>query len=169
MARLEARHFYSALRSCVIVLARQTYGPVLRHLKGEAETRQILARMVVRIGQLRQPVIIGARLATLVDRRPEIDVVPARFACRLHEGFDVALAVETTRIAGGRVVVGERVDVGGLAPAGPLEVDLERGAGRTTRYIERQRRRHDPECAFLARTAGCFGPKGVRTTKIVGR
>src|SRR3981081_1728522 len=88
-------------------------GSVLRYLEGKAEARQVLARMVVRISELWQPVIIGARFAPLVDRRPEIDVVPARLARRLHEDFNVTLAVEATRIARGRVVVGERIDIGG--------------------------------------------------------
>src|SRR5262245_25937384 len=139
-----------------------------RHLEGEAEARQVLARMVVREGELRQPVVVRARLLALVDRRIEIDEVPAWLAGRLHDDLDIALAIETAGIARGRVVVDQRVDVGGLAPAHALEMDAEGGAGRPARDVQRQRGRHDPERAGLALSAG-VRPEPVRSTKIVGR
>src|SRR5262249_45536342 len=96
-----------------------------RHLEGEAEARQVLARVIVREGELRQPVVVGPRLLALVDRRVEVDEVPAGLAGRLHDDLDVALAVEAAGIARDRVVVDQRVDVGGLAPAAALDVHPE--------------------------------------------
>src|SRR5262245_58688315 len=110
-----------------------------RHLAGEAETRQILARMVVRIGELGQAVIIRPGLLALVDCRIEIDEMPAGLPGRLHHDLDVALAVEGAGVAAHRVVVDHGVDVGGLAPAHALEMDPERGPHRPARHVERQR------------------------------
>src|SRR5262249_16284173 len=44
-----------------------------RHLEGEAEAGQIFARMIVRVSQLRQAVIVRPRLGALVDRRIEVN------------------------------------------------------------------------------------------------
>ena len=55
--------------------------------------------MVVRIGELREAVIVRPRLLALVDAGIEIDEVPARLAGRLHDDLDVALAVEGAGVA----------------------------------------------------------------------
>src|SRR5437870_5674370 len=96
-----------------------------RHLEGEAEDRQVLARMILVASQLRQAVVDRTRLLALVDRRIEIDEVPAGLAGCLHEYLDVALAVEAARIAAVAVVVDHRVDVRGFAPADALEMNPE--------------------------------------------
>src|SRR4051812_1345037 len=114
-------------------------------LEGKAEARQILARMVLREGQLRQPVVVRTGLPALVDRRIEIDEVPARLAGGLHHDLDVALAVEGAGIARNRVVVDHGVDIGGLAPADPLEVDAEGRPGRAAPDVERKCGRGDPQ------------------------
>src|SRR5580692_4694086 len=120
------------------------------HLEGEAEDRQVLAWVILVAGQLRQAVVDRARLLALVDRRIEIDEVPAGLAGRLHEDLDVALAVEAAGIAGMAVVVDHRVDVGGLGPARALEMDGELRADRTAGHIERQRAGRHPIGAELA-------------------
>src|SRR5262245_44922739 len=139
-----------------------------RHLEGEAEARQVLARMVVGERELRQPVVVRPRLLALVDRRVEIDEMPAGLAGRLHDDLDVALAVEAAGIARDRVVVDQRVDVGGLAPAAALDVDAESGAGRTARDIETECRRRDPEGALLLALGG-VDPEIVHAAEIIGR
>src|SRR5262245_43645655 len=139
-----------------------------RDLKGEAEARQVLARMIVRKGELRKPVVVRARLLALVDRRIEIDEMPAWFPGRLHDDLDVALAVEAAGIARDRVVVDHRVDVGGLAPAHTLEVDTEGGPDGAARHVERQRGRRDPEGALHLRAAG-LDPEVVDAAEVVRR
>src|SRR5262249_17349689 len=68
---------------------------------------------------------------------------------RLHDHFDVALAVEPARIADIGVVEDDVQDVRRLGPAGALEVNAELGAHRSASDIERQRGRLDPECSGL--------------------
>src|SRR5262245_43851543 len=106
-------------------------------LEGEAEPRQVLAGMVVRIGQLWKAVVVRPRLFALVDGGIEIDEMPAGLAGRLHENFDVALAVERAGIAARGVVVDHRIDVGGLAPPHAFEMDPEGCACRPARNIKR--------------------------------
>src|SRR5258705_11040757 len=105
------------------------------HLEGEAEARQVLAGMVIRIGELWNLEIQRARFLALVDRGIEIDEMPAGLAGRLEEDLDVALAVERAGIADVAVVVDDRVDVGGLGPAHALQMDLERAAGGTQALV----------------------------------
>src|SRR5579871_2221571 len=65
-----------------------------RHLERKMEARQILARMVIREGELRNAEIVRPRLSTFIDAGIEVDIVHPRRAGRLHEDLDVALAVE---------------------------------------------------------------------------
>src|SRR5258708_4422814 len=78
------------------------------------------------------------------------------------------MAVEAARIAAVAVVVDDRIDVGGLAPADSFEMDPERGFDRSAGDIERQRRRSDPEGAGLA-GGGRVGPQPVGSAKVVRR
>src|SRR5262249_10583773 len=65
-----------------------------RHFEREVEARQVLARMVVREGELRDAEIVRPRLGAFVDAGVEIDVVHAgRTGCP-HDDLDIALAVE---------------------------------------------------------------------------
>src|SRR5205807_7313265 len=91
---------------------------------------QILARMVLRIGQLGNAEVVRPRLSTLVDAGVEIDEMPTRRAGRLDRDLDIALAVEGAGIADIAVVVDQMVDVGGLGPADALEMHREGGAHR---------------------------------------
>src|SRR6266702_2444432 len=120
-----------------------------RHLEREAERRVVLSRMVVVPGELRDAEIVRPRLLALVDAGIEIDEVPPGLAGRLHDHLDVALTVEAAGVADIGVVVDHVHDVGGLGPAGALQVDAELGAGGPAPDIERQRRRLDPERAGL--------------------
>src|SRR6516162_7591495 len=103
--------------------------------------------MVLLGGELWQAVIDWPRLFALVDRRVEINEVPAGLAGSLHEDFDIALAVEAARIAAVAIIVDHGVDIGGFAPAHAFEMNLERGLDRPAGDIERQRRRSDPKCS----------------------
>src|SRR5262245_61832241 len=129
-----------------------------RHLEHEAERRIVLAGMVVVPGELRDAEIVRPRLLALVDAGIEIDEVPAGLAGRLHDHFDVALAVEAAGIADIGVVVDHVHDVGSLGPARALQVNAELGAGRPTPDIERQRRGLDPERAGLLALATHIHP-----------
>src|ERR1700693_4035152 len=86
------------------------------HLEGEMERRQILAAMLLRISEWRHAEVVRSRLLALVDARIEIDEVPAGFSGRLHDDFDVTLAIEGADVAAGRIIVDQRVDIGSLAP-----------------------------------------------------
>src|SRR5215204_1695874 len=149
-------------------LLSQAHRAVLGHLEREAEARQILAGMIVRKGELRQAVIVRPCLLALIDRGIEIDEMPARLAGRLHDDFDITLTIEGAGIAADRVVVDHGVNVGGLAPADTLEVNLERCAGRPACDIERQRSRSNPEGASFFAAAG-VDPKVVHAAEIVRR
>src|SRR5262249_62260867 len=120
--------------------------------------------MVVGESELRQAIIVRPRFLALVDRRVEIDEMPAGLAGRLHDDLDIALAVEAAGIARDRVVVDQRVDVGGLAPAAALDMDPEGGPGRTAGDIERQGGGRDPGGAGLRVPAAGGAPEGVRCT-----
>src|SRR6516225_2664401 len=97
-------------------------GPRLarRHFESEVEGGQILARMVLRVGQLRDAEVVRPRLGSLVDAGVKIDEMPTRRAGRLDQDLDIALAVEGAGIADIAVVVDHTVDVGGLGPADAL-------------------------------------------------
>src|SRR5262249_47180289 len=110
----------------------------------ETKARQILAGMVVGVGELRNLEVQRPGFLAFVDRRVEIDEMPARLTGRLEKDLDVALAVERAGVADVVVVVDDRVDVGGRGPAHALEMNLERGAGRPTPDVERKRARRDP-------------------------
>src|SRR5438128_9358908 len=75
------------------------------HLEGEAESRQVFARMVFGKGELRDAEVVRPRLLALVNARIEIDEMPARIAGSLHDQLDIALAVEGAGIADIAVVV----------------------------------------------------------------
>src|SRR5438045_94214 len=107
------------------------------------EGGQILARMVLCIGQLRDAEVVRSRLGALVDAGVEIDKMPARRTRRLDRDLEIALAIEGAGVTDIGVVVDESVDVGGLDPADPLQMDRERGAYRPAANIERQRRGRD--------------------------
>src|SRR5271168_2257358 len=81
--------------------------------------------MVLLGGELRQAVIDWSGLLAFIDRRIEIDEVPAGLAGGLHEDLDIALAVEAAGIAAVAVVVDHSIDVGCFAPAHALEMYLE--------------------------------------------
>src|SRR5882724_3301505 len=140
---------------------------ISRNLEGEAEGRIILARMVVVIGELRNAEIIRARLGALVDAGIKIDEVPAGFAARIHDHFDVALAVEAAGIADIGIVVDDMQDVGRLGPARALEMNAELGADRPAPDIERQRRRLDPERSALPGVTAHIDEEAVRAAEIV--
>jgi hypothetical protein len=53
------------------------------HLEGEMECRQILAGMILSIGELRHAEVVGSDLFALVDAGIEIDEVPAGLPGRL--------------------------------------------------------------------------------------
>src|SRR5262245_18675653 len=108
------------------------------------EGRQILAGMVLRVGQLGDTEIVWSRLGALVNAGVEIDEMPTRRASRLDRDLDIALAVEGAGIANIAVVVDQRVNVGSLGPADALQMDRKGGAHRPAANIERQRRRCDP-------------------------
>src|SRR6185295_10696897 len=111
-------------------------GTAADHLEREPEPRQVLSRMVVRISQLGQTVVVRPGLLALVDRRIKIDEVPARLPGRLHDDLDIALAVEGAGVAAGSIVVNHSVDVGGFAPAHAFEVDSEGRTRGTARDVE---------------------------------
>src|SRR5260370_12294485 len=96
-----------------------------RHLESEVEGGQILARVVVREGELRDAEIVWPRLGAFVDAGVEIDVVHAGRAGCPHDDRNIALAVEGANIAGVVVVVDDVVEVGGLGPADAFEMDRE--------------------------------------------
>src|SRR5216683_4923560 len=100
---------------------------VAGHFEREVERRQILAWMILRIGELRDAEVVGPRLGAFVDAWIEIDEMPAGLAGGLHDKLHIALAVEGARIADIVVVVDQMVDVGGLGPAHALEMKPERG------------------------------------------
>src|SRR5262249_40540466 len=110
-------------------------GPLLadgagrRDLEGETEPWQILAGVVIRIGQLRDLEVQRPGFLGVVDGGVEIDEVPPRLTGRLEEDLDVALAIEGAGIADIVVVVVDRVDVGRLGPAHALQMNLERRSG----------------------------------------
>src|SRR5262245_47497951 len=64
------------------------------HLERKAEARQVLARVIVRVGELPNLEILRPRFLALVDRGVEVDEVPPRLAGRFEEDLHVALAVE---------------------------------------------------------------------------
>src|SRR5262249_12066304 len=119
-------------------------------LEGEAEARQVFARMVVGIGELRDFEVLRPRFLALVDRRIKVDEMPARLNGPLEEDFDVTLAIKRESIADVIVVIDDRVDVGGFRPADALQMDLECGTRRASADVERERVRGDPmHCGLL--------------------
>src|SRR5216683_3279465 len=56
---------------------------VAGHFEREVERRQILAWMILRIGELRDAEVVGPRLGAFVDAWIEIDEMPAGLAGRL--------------------------------------------------------------------------------------
>src|SRR5205085_9564053 len=122
------------------------------YLEGVAEGGEVLAGVIILVGELRNAEVVRPRFLTLVDARIEIDEMPARLAGGLHDQLDIALAVEGAGVADIAVVVDQMNDIGGLAPAHALEVNAERGADRAAGDIERKRGGLDPIRAgfFLA-------------------
>src|SRR6516164_5264488 len=125
-------------------LAADNCGMVVGDFEGEVERGQILARMVLRIGELRDAEIVRPRLGSFVDAGIKVDEMPAGLAGSLHDQFHIALAVEGAGIADIIVVIDHVIDVGGLGPAYALEVNPECGVGRTAAHVHRQRCRLDP-------------------------
>src|SRR6516165_10560485 len=125
--------------------------------------------MVLLGGELWQAVIDWPRLFALVDRRIEIDEVPAGLAGSLHEDLDIALTVEAAGIVTVAIVVHHCVDIGGFAPAHAFKMNLERGLDRPAGDTERQRGRRNPECSDLAISSAAVRPKPVGAAKIIGR
>src|SRR5258708_18277920 len=54
----------------------------------KTENRQILAGMIIDCGQLWEAVVVGAPLGAFVDRRVQIDEMPAWRSGRLHDDLD---------------------------------------------------------------------------------
>src|SRR5580692_12029978 len=100
-----ARRGARPIRSLSILWPEGSPRTVRRHLEGEVERRQILAGVVLVIGELRDEEVPRPRLHALVDAGIEIDVVPARRAGCLDDDFDIALAVERADITGVVVVI----------------------------------------------------------------
>lgn len=119
------------------------------HLEGKAEARQIRAGVIPRKGELWQSEVERSSLAALADRGMEVDELPARLAGGVQGEFSVTPAVEAAAIADVSVVIDQRVDVRGLAPAHALEVDAEERSRRTMRNVQRQCARQDRVCACV--------------------
>src|SRR3979411_1841640 len=58
------------------------------HLNGEAETGQVFARTIVRIGELWNAKIQRPRFLAFIDRGIEVDEVPALPALAVRQGFE---------------------------------------------------------------------------------
>src|SRR6266478_1116568 len=139
-----------------------------RHLESEVEGGQILARVVVREGELRDAEIVRPRLGAFVDAGVEIDIVHAGRAGCPHDDLDIALAVEGANIAGVAVVVDDVVEVGSLGPADALEMDGEGRPGRSAGHVHGQGGRLDPIGPDLFLSPG-IDPQAVGAAEIIGR
>src|SRR5580704_5589463 len=94
------------------------------HLKSKAERRDLVARMIIGISQLRQPIkLLRFFRGALIDSGIKVDQVLARFASCCEMNDDVALAVKAAGIAHVSVVIGRDVDVVIFGPADALEAN----------------------------------------------
>ncbi len=101
--------------------------------------------MFVGEGELRDAAVQRPRLDSFVDARVQVDVVPARRPQYAEDDLRVAAGVEAAGVARIGVVVGDVVDVGGLGPADPDQLDHDLGARRTAVRLQRLHRRLDGE------------------------
>src|SRR5579862_8816599 len=113
------------------------------------EGGQVLARMIVRVGQLRGRIVVGSAFGAFVNARIEIDEMPAGIAGGLEKYLHVALAVEAAGVADVTVVVHYMIDIGGLGPSDAFEVNGKRRSDASPRHIERERLGDDQERADL--------------------
>src|SRR4029453_13497927 len=79
------------------------------HLECKSEAREIFARVVIGIGELRQPVVVRPDFFPLIDSGIKVDEVPTGLPGRLHDDFDIALAVEGAGIAAYRFFLENRL------------------------------------------------------------
>src|SRR6516165_3296129 len=107
--------------------------------KSEMEGGQVLAGMIVCIGQLRDRIVIGSAFGAFVDARIEINKMPAGIAGGLEEYLDIALAVKATGVADVTVVVHHMIDVGRLGPSDAFKVSGKRRSDGSSRHVERER------------------------------
>src|SRR6266571_9360591 len=89
-----------------------------RDLEREAERRDLVARMVVGVSQLRQSIkLLRFVRGALVDSRIQVDEVLTRFAGGREVDDYVALAVEAAGVAHVGIIIGRHVDVVVFGPA----------------------------------------------------
>ena len=89
-----------------------------RDLEREAERRDLVARMVVGVSQLRKSIKLLRFVGRpLVDSGIKVDEVLARFARGREVDDHVALAVEAAGVAHVGIVIGRHVDVVVFGPA----------------------------------------------------
>src|SRR5437762_14186467 len=81
------------------------------NLEREAERRNTVARMIVRVGELRQPIELLAAFRPLVDAWIEIDEMHAGRARGGEMNDNVTAGIEAARISHVCVVVRRHVDV----------------------------------------------------------
>src|SRR5579862_4076284 len=98
--------------------------PLVRgDLEGKPQCGNLVARMVVLVGELRKAIELLVGLGPLVNGGVEVDEVDAGQPCRGEVDDHVALAIEAARVSHVGVVVGRDVDVVEIRPSDALQVD----------------------------------------------
>src|SRR5271165_2708956 len=126
--------------------------------------------MIGRVGELRDQKVPRPLLFTAVDRRVEVDEMPAWIARRLQRDLDIALAVEGAGIADIAVVEDDSVDVDIVqptpfkckvngVPAGPRPTSIGNAVGLIQKL---------PVCfsAPLSTKSVCAPPRSSGTAKL---
>jgi hypothetical protein len=149
---------------------RSRYVPSRRghDLKGKAERRNLVTRMVVRVSQLRQAIqLLRFVCGALIDSGIQVDQMLAGFAGCREVDDHVPLAVKSTGIAHVGVVVGRRVDVVIFGPADTLEVNRYGRARWSRLRCDADDAGFDDEEGTRCQAIAVPQRKSVQTTEVV--
>src|SRR4030095_10404096 len=143
--------------------------PTVCHFEGEAERGDLVAWVIVGVGQLRlaiQQLCFGWR--PLIDAWRQMDDVHAWRAARREIDDDIALAVEAAHVAHIRVVIRGDVDVVVFGPADALQMNRYSRANRTRGRRDADDARLDRERGSRKELAVVAERQSVEPAEIVG-
>src|SRR5262249_44989824 len=129
---------------------------LVRHCEFEVQSRNLVSRMVIGVGELRYP-IQQLRLLrwSLVDAGEEIDQMFTGFARSFEIDHHVALRIEAASVPHVRVIVGRGKDIVVFGPADALQVN---GHWRSRRSSSR---RHTHDTCFYREVNPPYGLPSV--------